>query len=158
MGAIFMGVDPGLVHTGVVAFAFYEGRRHLLTNSWVIDGPDAAAVAAAVQVWKPDHVFIEAYRPRSHYSTDARMGRAVNEIKAAVPGSKTIDNTGVKKVIRPALMRAMDVWNFTQSTHHQDLRAAARIGLYGAVKDSDMNAVIYKFMDDYLNGDPWTQG
>jgi hypothetical protein len=68
------------------------------------------------------------------------------ELKRALPKAKLIDNTGMKSVISPAMMKRIGVWSFGQSTHHQDLRSAGRIGLYGAVKEDDLNRVIYDFL------------
>ena len=70
---------------------------------------------------------IEAYRPRSHLQSDARMGALVNKLRDSIPGSRTMDNTGMKTVITPELMKLMGVWLFTTKSHHQDLRSAARI-------------------------------
>lgn len=163
----FTGIDPGLVHTGVVAFAFDSERRHFQVAHAAIDGPlnrpkigdepdygaqDVAAFCAA----HPTHLTtIEAYRPRSHFDSDARMGTLVNEIRNAVPGSKTLDNTGVTKIVLPSLMKLMFVWDFPTATHHQDLRAAARIGLYAALKNPTYNSVLYEFMRNRIDTQNW---
>jgi len=99
-------------------------------------------------------VFIEGYRPRSHFAGDQKMVTAVNEMRK-MTGGMALLNEGVKKVIRPELMRLLDVWSFSTATHHQDLRSAARIALYGMVKTPWMNQVLADLVRDHLEGDTW---
>lgn len=82
------------------------------------------------------------------------MTVAVSQIKTSTQGTVLL-NEGVKKVIRPELMRLLEVWLFTTTTHHQDLRAAARIGLFGMVKDTYLNQVLADLVRDHLAGDDW---
>lgn len=164
---IVTGVDPGLVHTGVVSFIFnlrYQ-KFHVVTQ--VFDGVDASAIAKGIDTviranthgYARDKyraaTFIEAYRPRSAYQTDARMGAAVNELKHALPYARTIDNTGVLKIVRQPLLRLLAAWDFSTKTHHQDLRSAARIAVYGMLKDHELNAVLTAYVIDELDGIAW---
>ena len=152
-----VGIDPGLVHTGAVRFllrpavrevethhAVFSGTRPEPVRDWVLDG--------AYRV-RP-RVYVEGYRPRSHLGTDEKMTVAVNEMKK-LTGGRVLLNEGVKKVIRPELMRLLDVWLFSTATHHQDLRSAARIALYGMVKDDQTNQVLADLVRDHLKGDDW---
>ena len=152
-----VGIDPGLVHTGAVRFLFrpalkevdihhaaFSGTRAEPVRDWVHDG--------AYRV-RPQ-VFIEGYRPRSHFAGDQKMVTAVNEMRK-MTGGMALLNEGVKKVIRPELMRLLDVWSFSTATHHQDLRSAARIALYGMVKTPWMNQVLADLVRDHLEGDTW---
>ena len=155
-----MGVDPGLVHTGVVTLTLDRGRREFFTDHRVLDGVGPVALSELEDLragWLPHKgaSFVEAYRPRSAYDSDARMGKAVSDIAAR--GFLPINNTGVKKVVRRELLEALGLWNFTTATHHGDLRSAAYIMLYGMLKDPRMNEYLAQFATDYLIHAPWTQ-
>ena len=64
------------------------------------------------------------------------------ELKRALPTAKLVDNTGAKKIVTRELMELLDVWKFP-TTNHQDLQAAARIALFGALKDTGLNRALY---------------
>lgn len=147
-----IGIDPGLVHTGVVAITFYPDSKEVRVEHEVHDGP-----TAQLQVGMADdvRVFIEAYRPRSNFGTDDRMVRAVSDLHNQIKGSKVLQNTGVKKVVRRPLMEALECWTFSTPTHHQDLRSAARIGLLGMMKDEQLNTLLADFVRDLVSGSPW---
>ena len=162
------GVDPGLVDTGIVQIGFDTDTQRWYVNHTVFKGVvdshgtrriPSAEIADYLNNEVPGHavIYIEAYRPRSHYQNDAEMGRAINDLKARVKKAKSLDNTGMKKVVKPALMRLLNVWKFPTPTHHNDLHFAARIALYGMLKDPEGNAVLFQFLCDQLAGRPWTQ-
>lgn len=158
-----VGVDPGLVHTGVVSLLFIPDDKTVTVQDTVVAGPDGAEVWNAVDNGSvpgiPSHVFIEKYQPRSHLSTDAEMAKGVIEIKRVLDAERidtqVLLNTGVKKVVRKHLMELLDVWNFSTPTHHQDLRSAARIALLGMLKDEQMNRLIADIVLAKLKGRPW---
>lgn len=153
----FIGIDPGLVHTGAVFFRLDPEGRNWTIRWNRIDGPNAAEAAEFCEraATPSTPVFIEAYRPRSHFGTDEKMVKAVHDFKAAIPRAKVLNNTGVKQVVKPELMRLLGVWDFGTRTHHQDLRAAARIGLYGALKDDELNLALTRFVIDHIDGRLW---
>lgn len=158
-----IGIDPGLVHTGVVEFLFLPGTKAVVVRPRVISGANGAIVAKFVKLCTdsfntPTSIFIEGYRPRSHFDTDGRMVSLVKDLHHGIAGSKVVDNTGVKHVITRALLRALECWTFTTTTHHQDLRSAAYIGLYGMVKDPELNPVLADFVRDRVDGAPWKVG
>lgn len=154
------GIDPGLVHTGVVNITLDPTGLEYSIKYEVFDGITPAAIDK-IQRWTEEnwaaHTFIEAYRPRSHFSTDAEMGAAVNELARRIPRARKLDNTGVKQVVKPDLMQLLGVWRFATTTHHQDLRSAARIGLYGLLKDPDMNQTLALFVRQSIDGPLWTK-
>lgn len=158
-----IGIDPGLVHTGCVSIVLYPDRGAIRLRSHAVAGlnvkhvQDWVLATRALQGDLPCSVFIEAYRPRSHFDSDAAMGAAVKEMKQALPGSQTLLNTGVKKIVTPELMKAMNIWSFSQRTNHQDLRSAARIAVYGGLKDPEINPVITKLVLDHLDGNTWKE-
>lgn len=166
MRVTITGVDPGLVHTGVVGITLDTEARTWDVQEEAVPGVKDAEGKTQVDVYTTaqtcaafgeEHVFIEAYRPRSHFDTDSRMQAAVRELRASIPGSKIINNTGVKQVVGKPLMQLFAVWTFVTSTNHQDLRSAARIGIYGALKDTELNAVLTQFVNDNLDGPVWTR-
>lgn len=152
-----VGVDPGLVHTGVVRFVFDSHDRTLVVSSEAVVGIKPAEVTYWIEkhdVLTRPEIFIEAYRPRSHFNNDKRMVEGVAEIRKYTKG-KVLDNTGVKKVIRQPLMELLGCWKFSTVTNHQDLRSAARIALLGMVKDEGFNWLLADIVKDYLRGDAW---
>lgn len=149
-----VGVDPGLVNTGLVSMLFLPGQKEIHVEHLVIGGPDTPAA----KLWKytmPDAVvFIEDYRPRQHYGSDARMTKAVQDFRRELGGT-VLPNTAVKKVVKQPLMEVLGVWKFSTVTHHQDLRSAARIALLGMLKSEPMNALLTEVVRDHLKGVPW---
>lgn len=155
MATTIVGIDPGLVHTGVVVMEF-EGPE-LAVSSFVIEGTDSHAVQACDELGplrlESEHVFIEAYRPRGNsYGTDPKMRALMAEFKHMLPRATVVDNTGVKQVVSQELLELLGLWRFSTTTHHQDLRSAARIGLYGALKDDALNRVVYDYVTQNEGG------
>lgn len=148
-----VGIDPGLVHTGCVRMSFDLIAQRIELSHLVVDGLDTAATAA----WVGDcpHVYIEGYRPRHNLNSDARMVAGVADMKQAIPGSVVLNNTGVKVVVPAKLMQLLGVWDWDQSTHHQDLRSAARIAVLGMMKNSHLNSVLSATVRDHLAGRTW---
>ncbi len=153
-----IGIDPGLVHTGVVRIQFDSTSKTLTVDSAVIDGPDAKAVWHWIYMSTTSPVvFIEKYVPRQRYGTDERMVKAEAAFITQIPHAKVIRNTGAKQVVTQDLMQVLGVWTFNTPTHHQDLRAAARILLYGMMKDKHLNHVLADVIHDELDGHGWTK-
>lgn len=157
---IVAGVDPGLVHTGVVVFDFDPENHTLDLYHEAIDGLDASATLAALeQILYPTSpfavtIYIERYRPRHGYDTDERMLVANAEFASTLRGT-LLRNTGVKQVVTRELMEKLEVWKFTTSTHHADLRSAARIALLGMLLDQQQNQIVYDYVTDNLRGSGW---
>ena len=150
-----VGVDPGLVHTGVVEMVFRSGLKTVEVRHMAVPGPDAREVCRFAYGEPLPHIFIEKYQPRSHLNTDAAMNKAVLEMKQALPGAQVLLNTGVKKVVRQPLMELLGVWKFSTRTHHQDLRSAARIAILGMMKDEQMNRLLADVVRDAVEGVAW---
>ena len=141
-----IGVDPGIVHTGVVMFKFDTITMGFRKEFKVIDGADAPEVSGWVRARNQGGnaiVSIEKYDDRGPAFKQHGVMRAVEtELRRLLPEATLLSNTGIKKVVTEALMRLLDVWNFTEKTHHQDLRSAARIGLLGGFKDPLTNEAL----------------
>lgn len=152
-----VGIDPGLVHTGVIGLAFNPHTRSVLVRHEAVSGADTSAVQQWInhKMHCPHAIFIEKYQPRSHLNTDAAMTQAVTDMNRALPGSQVLLNTGVKKVVKRPLLELLGCWQFSTVTHHQDLRSAARIALLGMLKDELLNRVVADVVQAKLKGRPW---
>lgn len=153
-----VGVDPGLVHTGCVRMLFDVVHRSVQLDWKVIDGLDAPTARKWISdtdVRLVPDVFIEEYRPRHNLSSDKRMVEGVQVFRRGIPGSMVLSNTGVTKVVPATLMSLLGVWDWPQSTHHQDLRSAARIALLGMMKKTRLNEVLSTTVRDHLDGHTW---
>lgn len=149
-----IGIDPGLVHTGVVGLRINTDTKDFRVLYALVDGIDDKKVMAAVhkisQVcsYSKRYIWIEEYRPRSHLSTDQRMVEGVAAIKSALHESVVLPNTGIKTVVKPALLQLLRLDTYSVSTHHDDLRSAARILLLGMLKDDELNALLTEIVLD----------
>lgn len=156
-----IGVDPGVVHTGVVMLDFDLEKRELSVAHRVVDGTDAVATRDAISDMTNTRgrfdtldIFIEEYRPRSGFGVDQQMMVANAEFRTALKG-KLLRNMGVKKVVTRELLEMLNVYRFSTTTHHQDLRSAARIAVLGMLLDPALNNVLYLFTTDTLDGRGW---
>ena len=149
---MFSGIDPGIVTTGVVTLSIDSDERVFQVSEKALTQEELPSLI----LWTPTKriCFIEAYEPRSNFSHDTRMAELVKQI-ADSTGGKIISNKGVKKVIRKKLMEYLGLWNFQTQTHHQDLRSAAYIMLYGMVKDEVGNQLLTQIVWDHLAHDDW---
>jgi hypothetical protein len=131
--------------------------RTIVVSHEVVDGLDEQEVAdwfATGVRGTPKTGFVEGYRPRANLSPDREMQAGVTRMCDAT-GFKSLDNMGAKAVITPGVMQALGVWSWRTSTHHQDLRSAARIALFGFVKTPEGNRLIADIIRDHLNHKPW---
>ena len=155
-----IGVDPGLVHTGIVLVDFDFEKRQLTVDNRAVKGLDSAVARQEIEAMakhKPYStldIFIEWYRPRSGFSVDEQMVQANSDFRRDLNG-QLLRNTGVKKVVTRELMELVHVWSFLTSTHHQDLRSAARIALLGMMLNPALNKVLYTFATDNTDGRNW---
>ena len=153
-----VGIDPGLVDTGVVSMVFKPNFKALEIGHTVLPGTDFKGLTDWIfqpgMIHRPV-VFVEKYRPRLKLDSDTRMVQAEQDLKRALPDAKFLQNMGIKRVIPQSLMEVFGVWSWPTITHHQDLRSASRIALLGMVKDPRLNAVTADVVRDHLEGKPW---
>ena len=150
------GVDPGLVHTGVVTIRLDNCSRSVSVNPTVFDGADVDTVADYL-VHSEDlgPVFVEKYEDRgTSFTTHHEMRAFETQLKRLVPHVVMLSNTGVKKVVKNDMLARLHCLDFP-TTNHRDLQAAARIGIYGALKDPAANSLIYQYLLDSVRGEPW---
>jgi len=148
------GIDPGLVHTGVVKLQLNNLERTINVTSVVVLGPDAAAVKSVVG--QAPNVFVEKYEDRgTSFSTHGEMRAFERDLTAAIPRAQLLSNTGVKKVVTETMLDV--IVGKLPTTNHQDLESAARIALYGGLKIPEINSVLYHLAIDHLAGRSWAR-
>ena len=148
-----VGIDPGLVHTGLVHMMLDTEATTLSHTEVLYDGMPEEEIADYVRGLPAlAHVYMEAYRTRSAWNSDPEMQAGIARIKKAAPRVEIVTNMGVKKVVTNELMKLLGVYTFSQKSHHQDLRSAARIGLMGALKVEPFNRALYKIATTKLEG------
>ena len=155
---VLIGVDPGLVHTGLVILQIDTNQRRLLEKHWVIEGEDHSgqvqSLLSSMHYHEP-YLFVEKFRERgTGYRTNDAMRELLQEFKMRLTNPLIIDNTGSKQVVRQPLLQVLGLTDFP-ATHHQDLEAAARILVYGALKQPELNSIIAQIVIDYQDGKPW---
>ena len=153
-----IGIDPGLVDTGVVVMTFKPNFKALEVGHKVYPGTDFTGLADWIYQpgrLRPTSVFVEKYRPRLKLDSDVRMVQAEQDLKRALPDAQFLQNMGIKRVIPQSLMEVFGVWSWSTVTNHQDLRSAARIALLGMVKDPQLNGLLADVVRDRLEGRPW---
>ena len=146
---VVVGIDPGIVNTGIIIYFICPQERLVSLKHTAIEGCKTEDIFSFLSMhldvsdarpWT--YMFVEAYRPRSHFDTDARMGAAVNEIKKMGPEVYALDNSGVKNIVSRALLELLHSWSFTTKSNHQDVRSAARIAILGMLKNNHLNQLL----------------
>ena len=74
-------------------------------------------------------------------SKDNTVIETIEEITKLIPDIKPFRNGGYQKDVPNELLMALDLWKFGKS-HHQDIRAAARLGIFYAMR-SDIEDFIF---------------
>lgn len=150
------GIDPGLIHTGIVTAVWDTTAKSTHIHTSLVAGCDPADIAVHLPLGGTGtRIWVEDYRVRSSFNTDAAMLKAVQALKAYKPSIQLLNNMGVKKIVTRDLMEVFQLWAFNTPTHHQDLRSAARIMLYGMLKTDALNGVITQALLDRLDGHEW---
>ena len=140
-----VGIDPGIVDTGAVTFFLDPGKLTLDVRAEKLLGSAPEPIEEYVKrnTRARTLTFVEAYRDRGTvFNTHGTMRNIEAALRRSLPGVEILDNTGVKKVVTKPLMQLLGCWDFPTVTHHQDLRSAARIALYGGLKDQDINSLL----------------
>lgn len=141
-----VGIDPGLVDTGVVALSINLFAAEATVSYHVIEKAKRMKVSELnrtlnelplVKVGWP--VFIEKYQPRRGFSTDVSMVELTKNIADAVPGPHMmVSNTGFKKIVTRDWMELFWASKLPKS-NHDDLNSALRILLLGLFKNETAN-------------------
>lgn len=90
---------------------------------------------------EPDVVVVEEYRARDNdKSKDNSVLETIAYIQLCYPEAMLQFNAGYKSDIPDELLKVLGLWKF-EKTHHQDIRASARLGLFYALRN-DIEEVI----------------
>nr|DAS20240.1 MAG TPA: hypothetical protein [Caudoviricetes sp.] len=88
-----------------------------------------------------DVVVVEEYKVRDNdKSKDNSVLETIAYIQLCYPNLILQNNAGYKSDIPNDLLKILDLWKFEKS-HHQDVRAAARLGLFWAMRN-DVEEVV----------------
>jgi hypothetical protein len=168
---VIAGIDPGIVDTALVAIELDPQRRewrvHTYTWSNVTSKDGLSIIISPVFLDSLRRVYdelqehsvaffgVEGFRQRGrNVGQDARMLALVQAIRQTLPKSKTVDNTGLRKIIAPLVMKLFKVNRFT-ATNHADLKSAARVALKVGYDIDEINRIIFDFVQANLDGEPW---
>ena len=92
---------------------------------------------------KCDKVIFEHFEARDNSkSKDNSVLETITEIQRLIPYAEPCRNGGYKSDVPDNLLKALGLWKFGKS-HHQDCRAAARLGLFYAMRND---------VEDFING------
>lgn len=75
-------------------------------------------------------------------SKDNTVIETIAEITKLIPDIKPFRNGGYKSDVPDSLLKVLGLWNFGKS-HHADVRAAARLGIFYAMRND---------IEDFVNG------
>lgn len=91
---------------------------------------------------KPDIVVIEKYEARDNdIAKDNSVLETIALFQVLFPDAILQRNAGYQSDIPNALLKKLGLWKFDKS-HHQDVRAAARLGLFWAMRN-DIEEVVH---------------
>lgn len=92
---------------------------------------------------KFDKVIFEHFEARENSkSRDNSVLETIAEIQRLIPNAEPFRNGGYKSDVPDELLKALGLWKFGKS-HHQDVRAAARLALFYAMRSD---------IEDFVNG------
>lgn len=90
---------------------------------------------------EPDVVVVEKFEARDNdKSKDNSVLETITYIQLCYPDAVLQRNAGYKSDIPDDLLKVLKLWKF-QKSHHQDIRAAARLGLFWAMRN-DIEEVV----------------
>ena len=149
------GVDPGIVHTGLVELNWDFHNQELRVNARSVNGITEQSVnelqkRIEQRMWRKSNIIVEEYRPKSHFSTDTKMVEGQAMLKLHLPSAKIINNSGVKSIVTKELLQLLDLYDWP-TTHHNDLRSAARIALLAMLRDERANNRLAEFVGAALD-------
>ena len=90
-----------------------------------------------------DKVIFEHFEARDNSkSKDNTVLETIAEIQRLIPSAEPFRNGGYQTDVPNELLKALGLWKFGES-HHQDIRAAARLALFYAMRSD---------IEDFING------
>ena len=92
---------------------------------------------------KPDVIVVEQFEARDNdKAKDNSVLETIDFIKMCYPNLILQRNAGYKSDVPDELLKALGLWRFGKS-HHEDVRAAARLALFYAMRSD---------IEDFVNG------
>ena len=92
---------------------------------------------------KCDKVIFEHFEARDNSKAkDNSVLETIAEIKRLIPYAEPFRNGGYKSDVPDELLKKLGLWKFGES-HHQDVRAAARLAIFYAMRSD---------IEDFING------
>ena len=143
---VILSIDPSSnkatkSNTGIV----------LLDNGKLIDSWVASYGVQGFKEWfktvgsslKPDVVVVEQFEARDNdKAKDNSVLETIDFIKTCYPDLILQRNAGYKSDVPNELLKALGLWKFGKS-HHQDVRASARLALFYAMRND---------LEDFVTG------
>ena len=139
-----LAIDPSSnkKETSTTGIVLLDNAR--LVDYWVVDYGTKGFKKWFEQTGKTiesDVVVIEKFEARDNdYSKDNTVLQTIAWIQEWFPQSILQRNAGYQTDVPNALLKQLGLWKFDNS-HHQDVRAAARLGLFYAMRN-DIQEVI----------------
>src|SRR6187549_1287944 len=99
------GIDPGLVHSAFVRLHFDDSTPNVYVDYCVVDGLDEHTMQFKTRMLGLGAVFVEDYRVRGNLKQNNAMIAGVSDFKKLFK-AQTLNNMGVKQVVRKPLMEA----------------------------------------------------
>lgn len=139
-----LAIDPSSnkIKTSTTGIVLLDNAR--LVESWVVSyGMKGFAdwfhkVGNNLEI---DTVVIEQFEARDNdKSKDNSVLETIAYIQLCYPDAVLQRNAGYKSDIPDDLLKVLNLWKF-QKSHHQDIRAAARLGLFWAMRN-DIEEVV----------------
>ena len=151
-----LAIDPSSnkIETSTTGIVLLDNAR--LVDSWVVSyGMRGFAdwFHETGESLEYDVVVVEEYKARDNdKSKDNSVLETIAYIQLCYPNLILQNNAGYKSDIPDDLLKNLGLWKFEKS-HHQDIRAAARLGLFWAMRN-DIEEVIQdigKVVSEYNN-------
>ena len=139
-----LAIDPSSnkIETSTTGIVLLDNAR--LVDSWVVSyGMRGFAdwFHETGESLEYDVVVVEEYKARDNdKSKDNSVLETIAYIQLCYPNLILQNNAGYKSDIPDDLLKILGLWKFEKS-HHQDIRAAARLGLFYALRN-DIEEVI----------------
>nr|DAY24605.1 MAG TPA: Putative Holliday junction resolvase [Caudoviricetes sp.] len=152
-----LAIDPSSnkIETSTTGIVLLDNAR--LVDSWVVSyGMRGFAdwfheIGESLEL---DVVVVEEYKARDNdKSKDNSVLETIAYIQLCYPNLILQNNAGYKSDIPDDLLKILGLWKFEKS-HHQDIRAAARLGLFWAMRNDveeviqDVGKVVSEYHDN----------
>ena len=152
-----LAIDPSSneKETSITGIVLLDNAR--LVDYWVVDYG-----AKGFKDWfeqtgktiKSDVVVIEKFEARDNdRSKDNTVLQTIDSIQMHYPDAILQRNAGYQSDIPNDLLKKLGLWKFDKS-HHQDVRAAARLGLFWAMRNDiqevvdDIGKAVHEYSDN----------